>query len=990
MKFLKDIEVNLEEHDLLNTKVYANSLVDVIEHAPSRFTVGLFGEWGSGKSSIIRTAQVKLESSKDKKIKFITYDAWKYANDSFRRTFLFEMANSLKIKSKDREKLFNDFYLNQNKDTEVIRQNNYSFIFFFFLVFAISIVAIPFFDFETTTEVSIQVFIAILGLGVSYYRMSSSELKVSISKPLVFAPEQFEECFNELVDKALNKPSDNKWFKSFSNKYDSLVIVIDNIDRCDKKLSYELLTNIKNFLGEKENVTFIIPLDNSALKRHLKINDSSEKEADEFLRKFFNVTLTIKPFKALDLYDYTNDLNAKEGLNLKPDSVAIISDEYASNPRRIIQLLNNLSTEFEVLKYRIGEEFVLQNQSLIVKIMILREEWNTFYKYIFLQPHAIKDSSLENVKEFKNNKALKLFLHRTKAITNNIDTDLIEKVLYNKSNHQNISSEILESLDNNELDAIEKYLESTSNYFNLMKYLIDKLKLEMNRGTFKTGALLAFKNILKVNNIHNIEKYHNIQIEGIFSDNEHWLLLIDNLGEDDANNFFIYVNLTANQGLNLLGELSFERFQNFWSKDSEIEEEDPKLWIDYLEVFINTMDDVVLLKKLKGMFQRFYVHHFIDGDYLYEKEWLHEDKLPYVIGEGLIDVFIDRLDFSLDENKYYLELFYFSEQKILKISHIQKILKKLMGLTVIVSSDTLLMHMQELTKIFKNIPAEAENMVDIITYINSLQTNRAGLNVNNQKVTINLLNELNNDEEKIKKVLGLYLEIYRMTRNKTNVVALCTALLNKYPTKKPLFYKMLIDLRNECGFSLRPLFNMLLAEDAITEDILDLYFKIFIHSEVNIEKVKEKLSKYIEQITSGDDKTSVSTFIDNIIDNKIIEEIVSQLVQGLDLQEIKMLPIKTQSLAYDSFDEDIALVENDIDILKEMLKTPKYIENIIGVIIGKLQYKTKVKDALKLVVDINQLSDEQKNSLLTALKKRKGGEKFNQQVNEQIKRLNIL
>ena len=89
MKFLEDKEIDLEQHDLLNTKQYANSLIETIKHAPRRYTIGLFGEWGSGKSSIIKTAQMKLESEKENKVKFITYDAWKYANDSFRRTFLF-------------------------------------------------------------------------------------------------------------------------------------------------------------------------------------------------------------------------------------------------------------------------------------------------------------------------------------------------------------------------------------------------------------------------------------------------------------------------------------------------------------------------------------------------------------------------------------------------------------------------------------------------------------------------------------------------------------------------------------------------------------------------------------------------------------------------------------------------------------------------------------------------------------------------------------
>ncbi len=43
--------------DLLKTRVYADNLVRVIENTPQDkvFTIGVFGEWGTGKSSVIRT-----------------------------------------------------------------------------------------------------------------------------------------------------------------------------------------------------------------------------------------------------------------------------------------------------------------------------------------------------------------------------------------------------------------------------------------------------------------------------------------------------------------------------------------------------------------------------------------------------------------------------------------------------------------------------------------------------------------------------------------------------------------------------------------------------------------------------------------------------------------------------------------------------------------------------------------------------------------------
>ncbi|MGA9111032.1 MAG: P-loop NTPase fold protein, partial [Smithella sp.] len=74
------------------------------------FTIGLFGNWGAGKSSIIKTSQHEIE---DQKLKFITYDAWQYINDSFRRMFLRKLREELKYEETD---LMKKFYENESTD----------------------------------------------------------------------------------------------------------------------------------------------------------------------------------------------------------------------------------------------------------------------------------------------------------------------------------------------------------------------------------------------------------------------------------------------------------------------------------------------------------------------------------------------------------------------------------------------------------------------------------------------------------------------------------------------------------------------------------------------------------------------------------------------------------------------------------------------------------------------------------------------------------
>ena len=123
----KEGEDNEQSVDLLNSMTYVDTLTECILNAPENksVTIGLFGAWGTGKSSIIRTFQgiiSKKYDEKGKKVKVITYDAWKYANDSFRRMFLLQMQQDLGFVNTE---LMNKFYLNSSEDAHIDTKINW-------------------------------------------------------------------------------------------------------------------------------------------------------------------------------------------------------------------------------------------------------------------------------------------------------------------------------------------------------------------------------------------------------------------------------------------------------------------------------------------------------------------------------------------------------------------------------------------------------------------------------------------------------------------------------------------------------------------------------------------------------------------------------------------------------------------------------------------------------------------------------------------------
>lgn len=390
---IQDRTINLESKDLLGTKIYSDALYNLIvtkeDNAP--ITVGLFGNWGSGKSSIVDTFISRLNVHNE--IITLTYDAWKYSNDAFRRSFIMELVNSFNLEfNKEELRLYHDISEETDYKLGISNKGLVTALLYSPLLFLLA--------WFTTISADIKIIFSVIGtLCTAILNLLNGffiQYKTSVSKPKFFSPEQFEEIFNEIINLLTEKNSKSitKWIKQqigFKNKARKVVIVIDNIDRCDKNTATELLLTIKNFL-EREDCIFIIPVDDEALKRHLNFDKNSEGE--EFLRKIFNVSVRIKKFNNKDLFEYTNSTIIENGLGFSSEIADIVSQEFSKNPRRIIQFLNNLSLEKQIAvqQERAGllpQDSVTTNLDFLAKLLLIKEEWHDLFDKINNTPNIL-------------------------------------------------------------------------------------------------------------------------------------------------------------------------------------------------------------------------------------------------------------------------------------------------------------------------------------------------------------------------------------------------------------------------------------------------------------------------------------------------------------------------------------------------------------------------------------------------------------------------
>jgi len=514
-KFIIDKEIDLNDYDFLKTKIYADNLTKIIKNTEEDkvFTVGLFGNWGSGKSSIIETSKQDFDK---KKVRFITYDAWQYIDDSFRRMFLRKLRKDLGYEETD---LMRRFYENESMDVG----NKYKLSptrTALILVGVILILPILFFvPIPIEYKFPLYVVFTLLGLLITIISGAFHQLKISVTKPHLFAPEQFEGCFREIVSNSLQKTSLAsrilKWVKGDNSikNLEKLVVVIDNIDRCSNDIAYQLLTDIKTFLSsEPYSIVFVIPVDDEALRKHIiksgKESDGSYKEKEEFLRKFFNVTVRIKPYGETDMFSFAKQISDKNNLDFKPETINLASKEYAKNPRRIIQLFNNLLAEINYYE----TEFVQENETLICCVLIIREEYPNYYKSVINCPKLFINRSLPENYDGVDREEINRFIRIAHHALGRVSIADLGIVLTNSHNQfDDIYSELKDSiLSFNTEEVLEYWSEGEER---IVDFIVHELDSAIKNQLIRTELVSYFELLAEINVEYPLESHICKKIE---------------------------------------------------------------------------------------------------------------------------------------------------------------------------------------------------------------------------------------------------------------------------------------------------------------------------------------------------------------------------------------------------------------------------------------------------------------------------------------------
>jgi predicted AAA+ superfamily ATPase len=333
-----------EKNPTRNFESLSKTIRDIIKGSPPNFTLGIYGQWGIGKTTLMKAIDTNLNkeflSKNESPILTIWFNAWKFERDqnpithSLMKSIAFEMEEHKIFKPVGRE-IFNAIRIfDENAQSSQLFQINA----------------------QNTDE-------------IRKARQKKSKHHARIQKDSIYYNGIFK-IRNKIAQIRSDRGNDFR-----------VVIFIDDLDRCSPDKTIELLESIKMLL-EVEGFIFIIALSYDSVTRLItNVYNNTGIKGEDYLKKIIQLPITIpqwsrENFSELISHKIAPKLN-DEYSKFILQNPEILSQVANSNPRQLKRFINNVIIAFETFAENEYSKIMLDE---IFLVKILKSEWPKFYQ----------------------------------------------------------------------------------------------------------------------------------------------------------------------------------------------------------------------------------------------------------------------------------------------------------------------------------------------------------------------------------------------------------------------------------------------------------------------------------------------------------------------------------------------------------------------------------------------------------------------------------
>ncbi|MED3788522.1 P-loop NTPase fold protein [Peribacillus frigoritolerans] len=294
--------------DLFGTSIKAETIKSMLENNNEYFDknnmIALYGDWGSGKTSVMKYIENNIT---DYNVLF--FEAWKYEKDSNLSLSLFEALldkfesdKGVSEKIFEEAKLFGKTLLSMGKNILL----NYK--------------------------------IPLLGVTFNIDQAAKdtlNEMEKLIERTSFYSTlNKFNSSYKKLLEEYYNRDNNN-------NK--KLLVFIDDLDRCSPENVLELISSIKHFFVDSDKVVYFCGIDKHAVSRAIAIRYNEIIKSEEYLEKVFDVTFNMPEIQDMNnvIDDFISKINS---FNPVPHAENRLEEFFLdiklTNPRKLKKLFN--------------------------------------------------------------------------------------------------------------------------------------------------------------------------------------------------------------------------------------------------------------------------------------------------------------------------------------------------------------------------------------------------------------------------------------------------------------------------------------------------------------------------------------------------------------------------------------------------------------------------------------------------------------------------
>lgn len=405
------------DEDSLNFGDFSPVLQEILTGSQTPLTVGIFGPWGSGKTSLLRQLRKQIDAPGNPKVRTVWFTAWKYDHmDALWRAFILRVLGGLYPRQsgdgpwEERPRL-TELSAEQSKQVEMLERLEES-------VYrpvdwqelgrlTVDWLALLRESKDAAVELTEEflpvpgVIKKLLRLAVGYREDEADGVSAGIQREIqhyrmeqLQHMEQFEEAFANAVQEILGKEG-------------RLVVFVDDLDRCLPEKAVEVLEAIKLFLDVPGTV-FVLGMDRRVIERGIEARYGAHFRGQgapsgaefpisggEYLQKIVQIPFFLPPLDVADMQGY---IEALEG-ELSPRNQLtemtrrVLAVGLPPNPRQAKRVINVFRLLKGIAQARVDRKALDPGDvawPLLAKTVLIQAQYPELYQEWRVRPTLLR------------------------------------------------------------------------------------------------------------------------------------------------------------------------------------------------------------------------------------------------------------------------------------------------------------------------------------------------------------------------------------------------------------------------------------------------------------------------------------------------------------------------------------------------------------------------------------------------------------------------